>query len=56
MAYSRTLEELELAVRREADMVNSQFVKADEVREYINQSWAELYDRMVMFDQEYNLS
>jgi len=55
MAYSRTLEELELAVRREADMVNSQFVKAEEVREYINQSWAELYDRMVMFDQEYLL-
>lgn len=55
MAYSRTLAELELAVRREADMVNSQFVTSDEVREYINQSWAELYDRMVMFDQEYLL-
>jgi len=55
MAYSRTLSELELAVRREADMVNSQFVTSDEVREYINQSWAELYDRMVLFDQEYLL-
>lgn len=55
MAYSRTLAELELAVRREADMVNSQFVTSAEVRSYINQSWAELYDRMVMFDQEYLL-
>lgn len=55
MAYSRTLAELELAVRREADMVNSQFVTSDEVRSYINQSWAELYDRIVLFDQEYLL-
>ena len=55
MAYSRTLAELELAVRREADMVNSQFVTSEEVQAYINQSWAELYDRMVMFDQEYLL-
>jgi hypothetical protein len=55
MAYSRTLAELELAVRREADMVNSQFVTSDEVRAYINQSWAELYDRIVLFDQEYLL-
>lgn len=55
MAYSRTLEELELAVRREADMVNSQFVTSDEVRSYVNQSWAELYDRIVLFDQEYIL-
>ena len=55
MAYSRTLAELELAVRREADMVNSQFVTSAEVREYINQSWAELYDRIVLFDQEYLL-
>lgn len=55
MAYSRTLAELELAVRREADMVNSQFVTSAEVRSYINQSWAELYDRIVLFDQEYLL-
>lgn len=55
MAYSRTLEELELAVRREADMVNSAFVSSDEVRAYINESWAQLYDRIVMFDQEYLL-
>ena len=55
MAYSRTLAELELAVRREADMVNSQFVTSAELQSYINQSWAELYDRMVMFDQEYLL-
>jgi len=55
MAYSRTLSELELAVRREADMVNSQFVTSAEVRAYINQSWAELYDRIVLFDQEYLL-
>jgi hypothetical protein len=55
MAYSRTLEELELATRREADMVNSGFVSSDEVRAYINQSWAELYDRIVLFDQEYLL-
>jgi len=55
MAYSRTLAELELAVRREADMVNSQFVTSDEVRAYVNQSWAELYDRIVLFDQEYLL-
>jgi len=55
MAYSRTLSELELAVRREADMVNSQFVTSAEVRSYINQSWAELYDRIVLFDQEYLL-
>jgi hypothetical protein len=55
MAYSRTLTELELAVRREADMVNSQFVTSEELRSYINQSWAELYDRIVLFDQEYLL-
>jgi hypothetical protein len=55
MAYSRTLAELELAVRREADMVNSQFITSAELQSYINQSWAELYDRMVMFDQEYLL-
>lgn len=55
MAYSRTLAELELAVRREADMVNSQFVTSAEVQAYINQSWAELYDRIVLFDQEYLL-
>jgi hypothetical protein len=55
MAYSRTLAELELAVRREADMVNSQFVTSAEVQSYINQSWAELYDRIVLFDQEYLL-
>jgi hypothetical protein len=55
MAYSRTLSELETAVRREADMVNSTFVTSDEVRAYINQSWAELYDRIVLFDQEYLL-
>ena len=55
MAYSRTLSELELAVRREADMVNSQFVTSAQVRAYINQSWAELYDRIVLFDQEYLL-
>ena len=55
MAYSRTLSELETAVRRESDMVNSTFVTSDEVRAYINQSWAELYDRIVLFDQEYLL-
>lgn len=55
MAYSRTLSELETAVRREADMVNSTFVTSDEVTAYINQSWAELYDRIVLFDQEYLL-
>lgn len=55
MAYSRTLGELEMAVRREADMVNSAFVSSDEVAYYINQSWAELYDRIVMFDQDYLL-
>ena len=55
MAYSRTLAELELAVRRESDMVNSQFVTSAEVQAYINQSWAELYDRIVLFDQEYLL-
>lgn len=55
MAYSRTLAELELAVRREADMVNSQFVTSGELQSYINQSWAELYDRIVLFDQEYLL-
>jgi hypothetical protein len=55
MAYSRTLSELEQAVRREADMVNSTFVTSDEVTAYINQSWAELYDRIVLFDQEYLL-
>lgn len=55
MALSRTLEELELLVRREADMVNSAFVSSDEVRAYINQSWAELYDRIVLVDQEYLL-
>jgi len=55
MARSRTLAELETFVRREADMVNSAFVSSDEVRDYINESWAQLYDRVCLFDQEYFL-
>lgn len=55
MARSRTLAELETFIRREADMVNSAFVSSDEVRDYINESWAQLYDRVCLFDQEYYL-
>lgn len=55
MARSRSLSELETFIRREADMVNSAFVSSTEIRDYINESWAQLYDRICLFDQEYFL-
>lgn len=42
-----TLEALRQAVRRRADMVNNNFITDDELTEYINGSYAELYDLLV---------
>lgn len=47
MATTMTLDELDLAVRQRADMVNSTFISASEMTSYINQSYFELYDLLV---------
>ena len=47
MARSRTLGQMRSDVRLRADLVGNQFVSDSEINEYINQSLAELYDRLV---------
>ena len=47
MARSRTLAEMRSDVRLRADLVGNQFVTDSEIDEYINQSLAELYDRLL---------
>lgn len=47
MARSRTLGDMRSDVRLRADLVGNQFVTDSELNEYINQSLAELYDRLV---------
>ena len=47
MARSRTLGEMRSDVRLRADLVGNQFVTDSEINEYVNQSLAELYDRLV---------
>jgi hypothetical protein len=47
MARSRTLGQMRSDVRLRADLVGNQFVSDSELNEYINQSLAELYDRLV---------
>lgn len=47
MATTVTLTQLITAVRQRSDMVNSQFVTDSELTDYINRSYAELYDLIV---------
>lgn len=47
MARSRTLAEMRSDVRLRADLVGNGFVTDSEINEYVNQSLAELYDRLV---------
>lgn len=47
MARSRTLGDMRSDVRLRADMPGNQFVSDTEINEYLNQSLAELYDRLV---------
>ncbi len=47
MARSRTLGQMRSDVRLRADLVGNQFVSDSEINEYINQSLAELYDRLI---------
>jgi hypothetical protein len=47
MARSRTLGDMRSDVRLRADLVGNQFVTDSELNEYINQSIAELYDRLI---------
>lgn len=47
MARSRTLGDMRSDVRLRADLVGNQFVTDSELNEYLNQSIAELYDRLV---------
>lgn len=53
MARSRTLLQLREEVRQRADMVNSAFVTNAEVDRCINQSWAQLYDRLLATGEDY---
>lgn len=54
MARSRTLGDMRSDVRLRADLVGNQFVSDSELNEYINQSLAELYDKLVAaHGQEY---
>lgn len=53
MARSRTLLQLRDEVRQRADMVNSAFVTDAEVDRCINQSWAQLYDRLLATGEDY---
>ena len=47
MATTVTLANLRTAVRQRADMVGSQFVTDSELNDYINRSYAELYDLLI---------
>jgi len=47
MARSRTLGDMRSDVRLRADLVGNQFITDAEINEYLNQSLAELYDRLV---------
>ncbi len=51
-----TLSSLRTQARRYADMVNSTFVTDAEVNEYINQSYAELYNQLIQSGGDYALS
>lgn len=51
MAY--TLANLILASRQKADMVNSTFIEDPEWKDYINNSYAELYDLLVSRFEDY---
>jgi len=47
MATTVTLQSLRTQVRQRADQVNSQFITDAELNNYINESYAELYDLLV---------
>jgi hypothetical protein len=51
-----TLSQLRTRVRRMADMEDSGFVSDSELNDYINSSYAELYDLLVSSNSEYFLS
>jgi len=53
MSRTRTLQELRTEVRQRADMVNSAFVTDQLVDRCINQSWAQLYDRLLATGEDY---
>lgn len=55
MARMRTLAQLREEVRQRADMVNSGFVTDAEVDRCVNQSWAQLYDRLLATGEDYYL-
>lgn len=48
-----TLADLTLAARQKADMVNSTFIEDTEWKDYINNSYAELYDLLVSRFEDY---
>lgn len=53
---STTLESLREQVRQRADMVNSEFVSDSELNQYISDSYAELYDLLVLKFEDYYLT
>ena len=53
MAASATLSDLKTRARQRADMVNSTFIADAELLNYINASYAELYDIMVQTYEDY---
>lgn len=48
-----TLADIKTQVRQRADMENSTFIKDDELKNYINNSYAELYDILVSRFEDY---
>jgi len=48
-----TLADLKLAARQKANMENSTFISEPELKDYINQSFAELYDILVSRFEDY---
>lgn len=53
MANTTTLADLRMSARRRADMVNSDFVEDDELRDYINDALSELHDILVAAYSDY---
>lgn len=51
-----TLGDIKLKARQRADQVNSKFVQDDELTNYINNSYAELYDIIIATDANYYLN
>lgn len=53
---AKTLAELKLAARRRANFENTTFVKEDELRDFVNGSYAELYDLLVSRFEDYYMT